>query len=306
MNLRHLSDVFPETTIKFDEPMANYSYTKTGGPVDALIFPHSVQEIKTIIRYANREHIPLIALGNSSNLIIRDQGIAGIVLMLTDMEKMAVHGRQLIAEAGARIIDASRLAADHTLSGLEFACGIPGSIGGAIYMNAGAYGGEVSEVVREVDVVTLGGQYKTYTLEELNFAYRHSELQETGDIIVRVTFDLELGDADAITGKMDELTFLRESKQPLELPSCGSVFKRPKGHFTGQLIQEANLQGYTVGGAQVSMKHAGFIVNIGGATATDYIDVIHHVQEVIKDKNDVTLETEVRIIGREDNIVTNK
>lgn len=300
MNLKYLGDVFPETIIKYDEPMANYSYTKTGGPVDALIFPKSVADIKAIIRYANREHIPLIALGNSSNIIIRDQGIAGIVLMLTDMTAMEIDGNNLIAEAGAKIIDASRLAGDASLTGLEFACGIPGSIGGAIYMNAGAYGGEVSEVVKEVEVVTLAGRYETYTSDELAFAYRHSELQESGDIVVRVTFELAPGDATAIREKMDELTFLRESKQPLELPSCGSVFKRPEGYFTGKLIQDADLQGFTIGGAQVSRKHAGFIVNIGGATATDYIGVIHHVQQVILANNGVSLETEVRIIGRED------
>ncbi|MCZ0717075.1 UDP-N-acetylmuramate dehydrogenase [Aerococcus kribbianus] len=300
MNLKYLSEIFPESTIKYNEAMANYSYTKTGGPADALIFPESAEEIMAIIRYANREHIPVMALGNASNLIIQDQGIAGIVIMLTAMTAMSVSDQELTAQSGARIIDVSRLAADAGLTGLEFACGIPGSVGGAIYMNAGAYGGEISTVVKEVHVVTLAGRKAVYTPEELDFAYRHSEIQASGDIIVSVVFSLENGDQEAIRQKMAELTYLRESKQPLDLPSCGSVFKRPEGHFTGKLIQEAGLQGYTVGGAQVSTKHAGFIVNIGQATASDYLAVIHHVQEVIWHKNGVQLEREVRIIGRDD------
>ena len=183
-------------------------------------------------------------------------------------------------------------------NGFECTCGIPGSTGGAVYMNAGAYGGEISEVLVEVDVVTKAGRMYTLNNEDLNLSYRHSDLQETGDIVVEARFKLKKGDLQSILAKMDELTYLRESKQPLEYPSCGSVFKRPEGHFTGKLIQEAELQGYTIGGAQISKKHAGFIINVGGATATDYINMIHHIQEVIWDLNKVALEPEVRILGK--------
>lgn len=290
---------FPDSEMKFHEPLKFYTYTKTGGPCDVLVFPKSMTEIQAIIHYANSTHEPLMVLGNSSNVIIRDGGVPGIVLMLTAMDGMKVDGHKLIAAAGAKIIAASQLAGEAALTGLEFACGIPGSIGGAIYMNAGAYGGEVSEVIESVDVLTLGGRLETLKAADLDFAYRYSNLQITGDIVLRVVFNLEKGNQDDIKAKMAELTELREAKQPLELPSCGSVFKRPEGYFTGKLIQEAGLQGHTIGGAQISKKHAGFIVNIGDATATDYVAMIKHVQEVIWHENQVMLEPEVRIIGRE-------
>ncbi len=201
------------------------------------------------------------------------------------------------AEAGAKLIDTTYAALDTSLTGFEFACGIPGSIGGAVYMNAGAYGGEIKDVLAEVDVLLADGTLKTLTNEEMAFSYRHSKIQEMDAVVLEARFQLTAGEHEVIKGRMDELTELRQSKQPLEYPSCGSVFKRPVGHFTGQLIQEAGLQGLKWGGAQISEKHAGFIVNIDHATATDYTELIAHIQEVIKEKFDVSLETEVRIIG---------
>ncbi|MDK6805226.1 UDP-N-acetylmuramate dehydrogenase [Aerococcus sp. UMB7834] len=290
---------FPQARVKFDEALSSYSYTRTGGPADILVFPQTIAEVQDFVSYAKTEQIPIMVLGNSSNLIVRDGGIEGIVMILTDMKAAEVQDQTLVVEAGARLIDVSRLAADHSLGGLEFACGIPGSLGGAVFMNAGAYGGEMADIVSSVDYVDQRGSLHQLTLQELDFAYRHSCFQENGGVVVRVHMQLHSADSDAIESRMAELTHLRESKQPLDLPSCGSVFKRPEGHYTGQLIQEAGLQGYTVGGAQVSLKHAGFIVNIGQATATDYLAVIAHVQDVIKDRYGVDLETEVRIIGRD-------
>lgn len=298
MFLNDLRNTFPDSNIKFNEPLKHYTYTETGGPADVLIFPKTAEEIQALVRFANKAHEPILVLGNSSNVIISDEGVYGVVLMLTEMDYIEIDGSHIKAGAGSKIIDVSRQAGAQGLTGFEFACGIPGSTGGAVYMNAGAYGGEISEVLVEVDIISKAGRMRTLKNEDLKLAYRFSDLQETGDIVVEARFKLKKGDLSSILAKMDELTYLRESKQPLEYPSCGSVFKRPEGYFTGKLIQEADLQGYTIGGAQISKKHAGFIINIGGATATDYINMIHHIQEVIWDINQVALETEVRILGK--------
>lgn len=294
-----ITQAFPQANIKKDEPLSNYSYTETGGPADVLIFPSSIEELVDMMQWIKGEDVPLTILGNASNLIVKDGGIRGITIITTDMKDIQTQGDRLTAGAGAAIIDASQEALEHSLTGLEFACGIPGSIGGAIYMNAGAYGGEVVDIVETVKVLTRDGEVKVLTNEEMDFSYRHSYLMESGDIVLEVTFKLEDGDYDTIKDKMDELTYLRTSKQPLEYPSCGSVFKRPEGHFTGKLIQDAGLQGLVYGGAQVSEKHAGFIVNINNATATDYQELIKHIQEEIYRIYKVKLETEVRIIGED-------
>lgn len=285
--------------VLFNEPLSKYTYTKTGGPADILAFPQNVQEIQDLLTFAKEEGLPWQVLGNASNLIVRDGGIRGLVIILTDMNKITVDGNYITADAGATIIETSKVARDHKLTGLEFACGIPGSIGGAIYMNAGAYGGEVNDCFYKADILRPDGTVETLNNEDMKFAYRHSIIQEQGGIVLNATFLLDNGNYDDINQKMEELTYLRESKQPLEYPSCGSVFKRPEGHYTGPLIIEAGLQGKQIGGAQVSMKHAGFIVNIDHATATDYIKLIQHIQEVIYEKFEIKLETEVRIIGEE-------
>nr|WP_242697200.1 UDP-N-acetylmuramate dehydrogenase [Enterococcus hirae] len=281
----------------FDEPLMNYTFTKTGGPADVLVFPKTQNEVKEVVDYCRTHDVPWMVLGNASNLIVQDGGIRGMVIMLTEMKQILVSGTMVTAEAGAKLIDTTYAALDTSLTGFEFACGIPGSIGGAVYMNAGAYGGEIKDVLAEVDVLLADGTLKTLTNEEMAFSYRHSKIQEMDAVVLEARFQLTAGEHEVIKGRMDELTELRQSKQPLEYPSCGSVFKRPVGHFTGQLIQEAGLQGLKWGGAQISEKHAGFIVNIDHATATDYTELIAHIQEVIKEKFDVSLETEVRIIG---------
>ena len=297
MDYTELKQQFPSLIVKENEPLSNYTYTETGGPADLLFFPASVDEVKAVIHWVKKQELPLTILGNASNLIVRDGGIRGVTVILTELNNIEKNGSRLIVEAGAPIIEVSQKALEYELTGLEFACGIPGSTGGAVYMNAGAYEGEVKDVIETVTILTLDGRVIEAQNDEMEFTYRNSKLQKTDDIVLDVTFALKSGNPEKIKERMDELTFLRTSKQPLEYPSCGSVFKRPTGHFTGKLIQDAGLQGLTWGGAQISTKHAGFIVNIDKATATDYVELIHHIQEVILDQFDVQLETEVRIIG---------
>ncbi|HQZ20450.1 MAG TPA: UDP-N-acetylmuramate dehydrogenase, partial [Trichococcus flocculiformis] len=240
---KEIKQQFPEMIVKENEKLSHYTYTKTGGPADVLVFPKSKDEVAAVVSWVNEKQVPLTVLGNSSNVIIKDGGVRGIVMILTEMDHMEVKRHRLTVQSGARLIDASRMALAERLSGLEFACGIPGSVGGAVYMNAGAYDGEVEEVIESVVVTTREGKIKTYSKDELEFSYRHSKLQETNEIVLEVVFDLEKGKHEAIKARMDELTALRESKQPLEYPSCGSVFKRPTGYLTGKLIQEEGLQG---------------------------------------------------------------
>lgn len=282
-----------------NEPLSKYTFTETGGPADLVAFPKNTEEVRELLAMTKRDNLPITVLGNASNLIIKDGGIRGLVIILTEMNEITSHDDLVIAQAGARYIDTTIVAQQHGLTGMEFAAGIPGSIGGAVFMNAGAYGGETAEVIESVTVLTPENEVKTLSNSELDFGYRHSAVQDQDDIVLEATFKLSTGDKDEIQAEMDRLNELRESKQPLDLPSCGSVFKRPEGYFAGKLIHDAGLQGYQSGGAQVSKKHAGFIVNVDNATATDYLNVIKHVQETVYAKNKVHLETEVRIIGQD-------
>ncbi|GER66629.1 UDP-N-acetylenolpyruvoylglucosamine reductase 2 [Weizmannia acidilactici] len=285
--------------VLLDEPLSKYTFTKTGGKADFLIFPQTYEEVQKTVRFAIENGVPYTILGNGSNLIIKDGGIRGIVLILTRLTKISHSGNDITAQCGAAIIDVSRYALKQKLTGLEFACGIPGSVGGALYMNAGAYGGEIKDVLSSALVLTKNGGMKRLKKNDLSFHYRKSSIAENGEIVLEGTFSLEPGDDREIKAKMDELTFLRESKQPLEYPSCGSVFKRPPGYFAGKLIQDSGLQGTRIGGVEVSKKHAGFMVNVGGGTATDYINLIKLVQKTVKEKFGVDLETEVKIIGED-------
>ncbi|WP_188688101.1 UDP-N-acetylmuramate dehydrogenase [Pullulanibacillus camelliae] len=292
----HLQAILKESIIKKDEPLKNYTYTKIGGPADILVFPKCYGDIETIYTFTRDNSIPLTTLGNGSNVLITDNGIRGVVLNLTKLNKIETDNDIVTAQCGARIIDVSYQALESRLTGLEFACGIPGSVGGALYMNAGAYGGEIADVLASALVIKEGKVTKI-PAAELNLSYRHSAVEEKGFIVLAAHFQLQPGDYTAMKAKMDELTYLRESKQPLEYPSCGSVFKRPPGYFAGKLIQDSKLQGFNIGGAEVSTKHAGFIVNKDRATASDYVAVIRHVQKTVKENFGVDLETEVRIIG---------
>ncbi|WEY47850.1 UDP-N-acetylmuramate dehydrogenase [Weissella confusa] len=292
-----LKTAFPGLEIQQNVDLSAYTNTRVGGNAEWAFWPHDDEELRDVLLYTNDNEMPVTVLGNASNLIITDAGLVGLVIFLTKMTDIAVSGTRIKAHAGAAIIDVTQVAREHDLSGIEWAAGIPGSVGGAVYMNAGAYGGQVDEWLESADVMTPTGEIKTYTNEELSFAYRHSLVQETGDVILAATFKLEPGDGAEIEAKMEDFNQKRASKQPLEFPSCGSVFKRPEGYFAGKLIMDAGLQGFQIGGAQVSTKHAGFIVNRGDATGSDYINVIKHVQSVVKEKFGVDLETEVRILG---------
>ncbi|MBY5020480.1 UDP-N-acetylmuramate dehydrogenase [Streptococcus suis] len=284
--------------IRFDEPLKNYTYTKVGGAVDYLAFPRNRYEIVKIVEFANRENLPWMVLGNSSNIIVRDGGIRGFVIRMDKLNSVTVSGYTIEAEAGANLIETTKVALFHSLSGFEFACGIPGSVGGAVYMNAGAYGGEIAHILVSAQVLTPAGYVETIDGRDLRFGYRSSILQENGAIVLSAKFALKPGNHTVIKQEMDRLTHLRELKQPLELPSCGSVFKRPLGHFAGQLIMEAGLKGHRIGGVEVSEKHAGFMVNVADGTAKDYEDLIAHVIEVVKNSSGIALEREVRIIGQ--------
>ncbi|MHC9533005.1 UDP-N-acetylmuramate dehydrogenase [Dellaglioa sp. L3N] len=299
MKINTFVELFPSMKILKNEPLAKYTNTETGGVADILAFPKTVSDVKLLVNVANENKMPLTVLGNSSNLVVKDGGIRGLVVILTDMDQITVSGTKIVAQAGASLIETTEQAYQAGLTHFEFAAGIPGSIGGAVFMNAGAYDGDISHVLTEVSVITRTGYMKTMVNEEMNFSYRHSQIQDDHDIILEATFTLKEGNKSDIRKKMDDFNFLRASKQPLEYPSCGSVFKRPEGYFTGKLVHEAGLQGYQVGGAQVSKKHAGFIVNVDGATATDYMNVIKHVQDVVWETAKVKLETEVRIIGED-------
>lgn len=283
--------------IRFDEPLQPYTYTKVGGPVDYLAFPRNRYEIVRIVEFANRENISWMVLGNSSNIIVRDGGIRGFVIRMDNLNSVTVSGYTIEAEAGANLIETTQVARYHSLSGFEFACGIPGSIGGAVFMNAGAYGGEIAHILVSAQILTPSGHVATLDARELKFGYRSSLLQENGAIVLSAKFALKPGNHTTISQEMDRLTHLRELKQPLEYPSCGSVFKRPLGHFAGQLIMDAGLKGHRIGGVEVSQKHAGFMVNVADGTATDYENLIEHVIEAVEEQSGIRLEREVRILG---------
>ncbi|HLQ72145.1 MAG TPA: UDP-N-acetylmuramate dehydrogenase [Bacillota bacterium] len=281
------------------KPLKSHTYTRLGGNADFFVTPQTYKEVQEIVKLANKAEIPFTLLGNGSNLIIKDGGIRGIVLNLKQLDSIKVHETKIVAQSGALIIQTSRTALESNLTGLEFACGIPGSVGGALFMNAGAYGGEVKDVLESAIVVDRNGELLELGAEDLDLEYRSSNIPANGYIVLEATFALKKGNYQEIKAVMDDLTYKRESKQPLEYPSCGSVFKRPPGYFAGKLIQDSQLQGKQIGGAQVSLKHAGFIVNIAGASATEYINLIHFVQDTVMEKFGVRLEREVKIIGED-------
>ncbi|KAA0948460.1 UDP-N-acetylmuramate dehydrogenase [Sporosarcina sp. ANT_H38] len=286
-------------TVLIDEPLCKYTMTKLGGAADLLVIPGTIDETETVVSYAYNNEIPLLLLGNGSNMVVRDGGVRGIVLHLSQLNAISIEGSLVHAEAGALIIDVSKHAAADALSGIEFACGIPGSIGGAMAMNAGAYGGEIKDIVVHATVLTKTGERLVLSKEELELGYRKSIISREGYYVLSADFQLMQGDPDVINEKVADLTFQRVSKQPLEYPSAGSVFKRPPGYFAGKLIQDCGLQGKGHGGAEVSLKHAGFIINKSNATASDYIETINMVKAEVKKKFNVDLELEVKIVGEE-------
>lgn len=292
-----LTKVVAPENIKFNESLKKYTMTKLGGNADVFITPTSEEEAVSVIRFASENNIPVLMLGNGSNMVVRDGGVRGIVLHFANFDEVIVDGTTIIAQAGALIKEVSKIAAANTLTGFEFACGIPGSIGGAMAMNAGAYGGEIKDIIKECKVITRQGEVLVLSKDELELGYRKSIIAEKEYFVLSATFELAVGVQEEIDAKIADLTHQRETKQPLEYPSAGSVFKRPPGHFAGKLIQDCGLQGKGVGGAEVSTKHAGFIINKNNATATDYIQTIEMVQRVVKETYGIELETEVKIVG---------
>ncbi len=285
--------------IEYDAPMKKYTTFKCGGNASLLITPDSVDSLEKIIAFCCSENTEPLIIGNGSNLLVTDKGIKGVVIKIGSQmsEIKLLDETTIFCEAGASLKSLCMFALENSLSGLDFAYGIPGTLGGAVYMNAGAYGGEMKDVLYSVKHIDHKGNFGELSKENLDLGYRHSAYTKNGYTIVSAVMKLVKAEKEDIKFAMDDKLMRRKDKQPLEYPSAGSTFKRPEGYFAGALIEESGLKGYTVGGAQVSEKHAGFVINKGGATATDVITLIGDVQRIVKDKFGVNLETEVKIIG---------
>ena len=279
------------------EPMSRHTTFRTGGPADLLVQPEA-EQIAPILEVCRNEEIPWTVIGNGSNLLVGDGGIRGVVLEIgKQMSDVVIEGTVITAGAGAMLSSIASRAAAAELTGMEFASGIPGSLGGAVVMNAGAYGGEMKDILQKVTVLTPDGTVQTLSVKELELSYRHSIIPEKGYLVISEVLKLQAGNADEIQSIMDDLKEKRVSKQPLEYPSAGSTFKRPEGYFAGKLIQDAGLRGFRVGGAQVSEKHCGFIINRDQATSTDICQLMQQVSEIVYEKFGVRLEPEVKKIG---------
>ncbi len=295
-----LQKVIAAPRLLLDEPLSKHTTFCIGGPADYFVLPASAREVAAVLVVAREYGMPVTILGNGSNVLVLDKGIRGLVLKFdATMGSITHNGMTVKAGAGASLGDVARYAAGNGLTGLEFAVGIPGSIGGAVFMNAGAYEGEIGCVVAAVTAVCPDGRQQRFGHADIRFGYRDSVFQHNGCIICEVELALAAGDDDAIDTKMNDYTNRREAKQPIEMPSAGSTFKRPPGYFAGTLIEQAGLKGYKIGGAQVSVKHAGFIVNAGGATAADVLALIKEVQRQVLERFGVRLQPEVRIFGEE-------
>jgi len=279
------------------ENMSSHTTFRTGGPAEYYVRPKRTQ-VAEIVSLCRKYNIPWLVIGNGSNLLVGDRGIRGLVMELgREAAEVTAEGNTITAEAGALLSAVARVAADHALTGMEFASGIPGTIGGAVVMNAGAYGGEMKQIVRKVTVLTPEGQEKELTLEELELGYRHSCIPQNDYIVLDTELELKPGDSEKIQEQMAKLRSQRSKKQPLEYASAGSTFKRPQGYFAGKLIQDAGLRGYRVGDAQISEKHCGFVINRGSATAAEISELIRQVQDKVEADSGVRLETEVRFLG---------
>lgn len=293
-----LSAIYSPDAILSDVSMKDHTTMKVGGLADFMVLADSIENIRKSVNLLNSLNVPYLIMGNGSNLVFSDNGYHGVIIKISPgISKTEVDGDIITAEAGASLSSVANLAMENSLSGLEFAYGIPGTIGGAAYMNAGAYDGEMKQVIIESLCIDGKGEFVTLRGEEHNFSYRHSRIQDDGLICLKVKLKLNRGDKEAIRTKMTELSAKRREKQPLNFPSAGSVFKRPPDSFAGKLIDECGLRGYRIGGAQISDKHCGFIINTGNATASDVLALIKHVQETVYKNFGKLLELEVKIIG---------
>ena len=296
-NYQQLSALLPAGCARENVVLAPYTTMRTGGPAALFAEPRNAQQLARVHQWAQEKGLPLLILGNGSNLLIADSGFDGLVIHLgRALSEVSVFANTLTAQAGASLAAAARAAAQASLTGLEFAAGIPGSIGGAVCMNAGAYGGEIAQVIVSARVLTPEG-VRTVSKEELSLGYRSSAVMQNGWVVLEATFELAPGSPDEIKATMADLAARRREKQPLQYPSCGSFFKRPVGYYAGALIEQAGLKGYRVGDAQVSEMHAGFVINRGHATSSEIYRLMQEVQRRVQAQFGVTLEPEVRLIG---------
>lgn len=297
---KDLLKIVDEEDVKIDEPMKKHISFKVGGPADILVRPKTEQQLGDILKYISENNLPYLIIGNGSNLLIKDGGIRGIVIEFGDnFNHFEIEGNIIKAQAGTLLAVIGKAALRESLTGFECISGIPGSLGGGLAMNAGAYGGEIKSVVKSVRVMNPQGQIFEFTNEQMQFGYRRSVLTNSDYIVLSAELELKKGNYDEIKALMSDLTNRRTSKQPLNLPSAGSTFKRPEGHFAGKLIEDSGLRGLTLRGAQVSEKHCGFVVNIGGAKAKDILDLIYVVKSTVLNKFGIMLEEEVKILGED-------
>lgn len=287
----------PEEIVFKNQQMKDYTTFRIGGPVDYVIKPKHISEIKETIKVCHENQIPYYIIGNGSNLLVADEGWRGVIIQIgSNFNTIEVDGTRITAQAGALLSKIATTAMHNSLTGFEFAHGIPGTLGGAVVMNAGAYNGEMKQVLTSCDVLTQNGDILTLTNEELELGYRTSIVKKENYIVLSATIELKHGDMETIKAYMKELMQRRKDKQPLDKPSAGSTFKRPEGYFAGKLIMDSGLRGYRVGGAMVSEKHCGFVINEDNATFKDVETLIHNVQEIVNDKFGVMLEPEVKIL----------
>ena len=296
--INELYKIVGEQNVRVDEPMSKHTTFRIGGPAQLFVTPQTTEELGQVVLSCNAYKIPFFMLGHGSNLLVSDDGMQGVVIQLyRNFSDFSIEGTMVRAQAGVMLHMLGNAVRDAGLTGFEFAAGIPGTLGGAIMMNAGAYGGEMKDIVAKVQLMDANGNLLEKTGEEMEFGYRHSIVEEKGYIVLGATLALQQGDKEAVAAKMEELATARKTKQPLEFPSAGSTFKRPEGYFAGKLIMDAGLQGYSVGGAQVSEKHCGFVINKGGATAADVMQLIQDIRQTVYDKFQVQLEPEIKLTG---------
>lgn len=299
MNYASLEKICRDIGIKYslNEPLSSHTSMKIGGACDIIVQPDSESSLVDIVRLCKAENIPFFVLGKGSNVLVSGEGYRGCIILLSkEFSDVMVNGGEITALAGASLKSVCMAALDNSLSGLEFAYGIPGSVGGALYMNAGAYGGEMKDIVKSCRYIDENGDICEMNVEDMALSYRHSCFSGKSCVIISVTMELKCGDKAEIKARMDELMGRRRDKQPLEFPSCGSTFKRPEGYFAAALIEECGLKGFSIGGAQVSEKHSGFVINKGGASFEDVMALVAHIKKTVKEHKGVDLECEMLIL----------
>ena len=296
--IRSIYEIVGQENLLLEEPMKNHTTFRVGGPATYYLIPHTIEEVKNLVELCKLNSIPYTIIGNGSNLLVSDQGYKGAIIQITDnLNSIAINDCTIEVGAGTELSLLSREAAKESLAGLEFSCGIPGTLGGAVAMNAGAYGGEISQILRSVKIIDEDGIEKTLSLEDLELGYRKSIITRKKYVVLSATLELIKGNEEEILSKMEDFTTRRQEKQPLEFPSAGSTFKRPEGYFAGKLILDAGLRGYSIGGASVSTKHCGFVINENNASAKDIKDLISYIRKTVYEKFQVELEPEVKTLG---------